>query len=259
MANKAELCSRNMVLSAFHLLQQSEAGSNMEKHYGHHLLVSAMDAFLEGGDEEEAGGFTDSQIQSLLSVSNSVISRPLLLYQAGPTYHMVSNVAIQLCHLLNGLHANRDKDKSSGQPLGEMESALFDEVLDTYIALRKILNDHRRRLPLLLRCHGLPRPSLIARDEPGTPFIDLGKTLMCASRGCQGFVLMACSPCVAAERAMAAELRHKEEMALFGGVSGETGGDGVVDSPMDGMNDFCTELNIEDDALISILGKIVAG
>jgi hypothetical protein len=259
MSNNAELCSRNMVLSAFALLRQSEASSKIEKNHGHHLLVSAMDAFLEGGDEEEAGGFTDSQIQSLLSVANSVISRPLLLYQAGPTYHMVSNVAVQLCHLLNGLHANKDKDKSQGQPLGEMESALFNEVLDTYIALRKILNDHRRRLPLLLRCHGLPRPNLLVGNEPGASFIDLGKTLMCASRGCQGFVLMACSPCVAAERAMAAELRHKEEMALFGGVSNEMGGGGDFDSPMNGMQDFGTELNIEDDALISILGKIVAG
>ena len=256
-ANQSELCSRNMVLSAFSLLQQSEANSNMEKNYGHHLLVSAMDAFLEGGDEEEAGGFTDSQIQSLLSVCNTVISRPLLLYQAGPTYHMVSNAAIQLCHLLNGLYGNRDKEELL---LCEMESALFDEVLDTYIALRKILNDHRRKLPLLLRCHGLPRPNLMARNEPGVPLIDLAETLLCASRGCQGFVLMACSPCVAAERAAAAELRQKEEAALFGENGEEKLETGEqMDGDVDGIADLRDELNIEDDALISILGKIVAG
>ena len=40
--------------------------------------------------------------------------------------------------------------------------------------------------------------------KEGEPFIDLGETLLCPCRGCQGFVLMACSPCVAAERARSA-------------------------------------------------------
>jgi len=263
MSNEKELCSRNMVLSAFALLQQSEANTpQLEKNYGHHLLVSSMDAFLEGGDEDEAGGFSDSQIQSLLTVCNAVINRPLLLYQPGPTYHMVSNAAIQLCHLLNGIQSNRNKEEAPEKPIGEMESVLFDEVLDTYIALRKILNDHRRKLPLPLRCHGLPRPNLMAGSAINSPFIDLGETLMCTSRGCQGFVLMACSPCVAAERAAAAELRYKEEMALFG-RDGTQDGDGPkddndMDTTMDLVGDL-SEMNVEDDALISILGKIVAG
>ncbi len=263
MANEKELCSRNMVLSAFILLQQSEANTpQLEKNYGHHLLVSCMDAFLEGGDEDEAGGFSDSQIQSLLTVCNAVINRPLLLYQPGPTYHMVSNAAIQLCHLLNGIYSKRNKEESPEKPLGGVESVLFDEVLDTYIALRKILNDHRRKLPLLLRCHGLPRPNLTTSAATDSPFIDLGETLMCASRGCQGFVLMACSPCVAAERAAAAELRHKEEMALFGKEGVQDGEGGKDDNDMDTTADLVgdlSELNVEDDALISILGKIVAG
>ena len=198
-----------------------------------------------------------SQIQSLLKVSNAVIEKPILLYQPGPTYHMVSNAAIQLCHLLSGLHANKKGDNSS---MGEMESILFDEVLDTYIALRKILNAHRRKLPLLLRCHGLPRPKLENINKPGTSFIDLAETLMCSSRGCQGFVLMACSPCVAAERAMAAELRQKEEMEMLGGGLGEQGAEGRMYGDFDttGSNGLDAELNIGDDALISILGKIVS-
>ena len=263
MANNAELCSRNMVLSAFTLLQQSESSKiQMEKNHSHHLLISAMDAFLEGGDEEEAGGFTDSQIQSLLSVSNAVIDRPLLLFQAGPTYHMISNTAVQLSHLLNGLHSNRMQELASGEAPGEMESALFDEVLDTYIALRKILEMHRRKLPLLLRCHKLPRPNMMKSNEPGVPFIDLAETHMCASRGCQGFVLMACSPCVAAERAAAADLRHKEEIAAYGegGVKREETDGGNVDVDVDyGIDQLRSELDMEDDALISILGQILNG
>lgn len=243
--NQNELCSRNMVLSAFVLLQQAESVKSDETNQGQHMLVSAMDAFLEGGDALEAGGFTDSQIQSLLSVCNTVIDNPLLLYQAGPTYHMVSNAAILLCHLLNGLYAT--KNVSSGTNDGDMEAALFDEVLDTYISVRKILNSHRRKVPMILRCHGLPRPNLLGRGDndegKGHAFIDLGETQMCASRGCQGFVLMACSPCVAAERAQAAQASHQQEMN-----EGE---------PADFRDALSDELDIDDDALLSILGKIV--
>jgi hypothetical protein len=253
-ANNNELCSRNMVLSAFTLLQQNEASnsSTTEKNHGHHLLVSAMDAFLDGG-EEESNGFTDAQIQSLLTVCNTVLAQPHLLFQAGITYHMISNAAILLCHLMNGLYANRDT--SAEKPLGDMESALFDEVLDTFISIRKLLIAHRRKLPALLRCHGLPRPNLLNRQEysDGAPFIDLGDCHMCASRSCQGFVLMACSPCVAAERALAAAKEHQNLMDQSNGKFEDLGA-GFDDSWASWGEDF----NLDDDALLSILGKIAS-
>lgn len=250
-ANQNELCSRNMVLSAFVLLQQTESATSDEKNQGQHLLISAMDAFLEGGDPTEPGGFTDSQIQSLLSVCNTVIDNPLLLFQAGPTYHMVSNAAILLCHLLNGLHATRSATSSVRPTGGDMEAALLDEVLDTYIAVRKILTSHRRKVPMLLRCHGLPRPNLsvLSHNSGGTdaPFIDLGETQMCVSRGCQGFVLMACSPCVAAERAQAARAMHQQEL---------TDQDDAAHDLREIIDD---DIDIDDDELLNILGRIVAG
>jgi hypothetical protein len=267
MANEDELCSRNMVLSAFTLLQQHESAAivpgggeqgTVSKNHGHHLVVSAMDAFLEGGDEEEAGGFTDSQIQGLLSVCNTVIEHPLLLYQAGPTYHMIANAAVLLCHLLNGMHAQRG---AGGESPGEMEAALFDEVLDTYLSVRKLLSIHRRKLPVRLRCHGIPRPNMAALGgggEPGAPLIDLGETLMCGSRGCQGFVLMACSPCVAAERARAAAQKQEaaaQQEALANGV----------DAGLEDVNEFDKELldigqefDLDDDALLNVLSQIIA-
>lgn len=257
-ANTNELCSRNMVLSAFTLLQQSENASDKgsEKNHGHHLLVSVMDAFLEAGDDSN-GGFTDSQIQSMLTVCNTIIEKPYLLYQAGITYHMISNTAIMLCHLLNGLYSKQD-ELGEGET-GEMEAALFDEVLDTYIAVRKMIVAHRRKLPMLLRCHGLPRPKLLKLAskkgrEPGAPFIDLADTHMCASRSCQGFVLMACSPCVAAERARDAATKHKEEMDALANGEGNYDdlGAGFDDSLLD-----IDDLDLDDDALLGVLGKII--
>lgn len=253
-ANKNELCSRNMVLSAFTLLQQSEASSTTtEKNHGHHLIISAMDAFLDGG-EEESNGFTDAQIQSLLATCHTVIEQPHLLFQAGVTYHMISNAAILLCHLMNGLYANIDT--SADKPLGDMESALFDEVLDTFISVRKILTVHRRKLPMLLRCHGLPRPNLLHRKDnsAGALFIELGDTHMCASRSCQGFVLMACSPCVAAERAQAAAKDQVNIMLNHDGGNSEDLGSGFDES----LSDMGDEFNFDDDALLAILGKIVS-
>jgi hypothetical protein len=249
LAHENELCSRNMVLSAFTLLQQYEAGtSSTHKNQGIHLVISAMDAFLDNGDEDESGGFTDSQIQSLLSVCNTTIENPFLLHHGGPTYHMVSNAAVMLCHLLNGMYAMKGPDGVRQQ--GDMEAAMFEEVLDTFIAVRKLLVIHRRKLPVKLRCHGIPRPSLGLPPE-GKPFIDLGETLLCACRGCQGFVLMACSPCVAAERAQTAALKRRVEAAREAEVE-------AADDMDKELDDLSNDFNLDDDALLGMLSQLIS-
>lgn len=244
-AHENELCSRNIVLSAYTLIQQHEAGkTGRERNEGHHLVISAMDAFLENNEEAGNGGFTDSQIQSLLSVCNSVIENPFLLHHAGPTYHMVSNAAILLCHLMNGMHAMK-----GDQPFGPMEATMFEEVLDTFISVRKILTMHRRKLPVKLRCHAIPRPSLQGPKE-GQSFIDLGETLLCACRGCQGFVLMACSPCVAAERARSANERLDVEAAQ----ESQAVELGELDRQLD---DLGAEFDLDDDALLNMISNLI--
>lgn len=246
LSHENDLCSRNMVLSAFTLLQQHEAStSGSRKNQGHHLIISAMDAFLENGDEDGSAGFTDSQIQSLLNVCNTVIENPLLLFHGGPTYHMVSNAAILLCHLLNGMHAMRGP-QSSNQ---DMETTVFEEVFDTFISVRKLLNIHRRKLPVKLRCHAIPRPSAMG-PTPGKAFIDLGETLMCACRGCQGFVLMACSPCVAAERARAAS--HNRDMEAAQQAEAED-----FETIDQEIMDMGAEFDLDDDALLNMLSRII--
>eukprot|EP00529_Nitzschia_sp_RCC80_P017339 CAMPEP_0113523382 /NCGR_PEP_ID=MMETSP0014_2-20120614/45677_1 /TAXON_ID=2857 /ORGANISM="Nitzschia sp." /LENGTH=843 /DNA_ID=CAMNT_0000421471 /DNA_START=181 /DNA_END=2713 /DNA_ORIENTATION=+ /assembly_acc=CAM_ASM_000159 len=251
LAHESELCSRNMVLSAFTLLQQYEAATpTSQKNQGIHLIISAMDAFLDNGDEDdESGGFTDSQIQSLLSVCNTVLENPFLLHHGGPTYHMVSNAAVMLCHLLNGMFAM--KGPSGVQKQGDMEAAMFEEVLDTFIAVRKLLVIHRRKLPVKLRCHSIPRPPL-GLPEEGSPFIDLGETLLCACRGCQGFVLMACSPCVAAERARAAATKREGEAIREAQV------EAAADDMDKELEDLSNDFNLDDDALLGMLSQLIS-
>lgn len=243
--NKDELCSRNLILSAHTLVRQSEETNMNGKSLGHNLIISTMDGFLEGGDAENQG-FTDTQIQSFLSTCNTAIENPYLLYQGGPTYSMVSNSAVMLCHVMNALYA--DGDFSPMKDDSEMEDALFNEILDTYISTRKILNVHRRKIPALLRCHALPRPNLLRKKDGGddSPFIDLSDTQMCSARSCQGFVLMGCSPCVAAERAQAMERKEQPEV--------EDLGLGFDESLMSLSN----VVDIDDDSLLKVLGKIVA-
>ena len=246
MSHENELCSRNMVLSAYTLMQQHDNTQSKKKprNIGQHLVISAMDAFLENGSKEGNTGFTDSQIQSLLSVCNTVVENPLLLHHAGPTYHMVTNASVLLCHLLNGMHAM----KVSGQ-FSSMEATMFEEVLDTLISVRKLLTIHRRKLPVKLRCHGIPRPALEGPAE-GKPYVDLGETLLCACRGCQGFVLMACSPCVAAERARDAKNRMEEEAAQ----ENQAVELGELDRELDLLGE---EFNVDDDALLNMISSMI--
>lgn len=246
LAHENELCSRNIVLSAYALMQQHDAANQgRRRNEGQHMVISAMDAFLENSEEEGQSGFTDSQIQSLLSVCNTVLENPYLLHHAGPTYHMVTNAAVLLCHLLNGMYSMHEDGS-----MGPMETTLFEEVLDTLLPVRKLLTIHRRKLPVKLRCHGIPRPRM---DGPknGQPFVDLGETLLCSCRGCQGFVLMACSPCVAAERAQSAENRMKVEEAL----EAEAVELGEIDRELE---DLSAQFDLDDDALLGMISNLIS-
>ena len=244
LAHENELCSRNVVLSAYTLMQQHENSSqNPRAHDGQQLVISAMDAFLENSEATGGQGFTDSQIQGLLSVCNLAIENPFLLYHAGPTYHMVTNSVILLCHLLNGLHAMK-----TDPSFGEQEAKMFDDVFDTVMSIRKLLLIHREKLPVKLRCHLIPRPNFHA--ESSEPLVDLGETLLCACRGCQGFVLMACSPCVAAERAREA----RQRLAMEAAQEQQAIDLGELDRELDMMGD---EFNVDDDELLNMISSVI--
>jgi len=300
LANEHELCSRNIVLSAKALLDQHSGMSNEKiKRYGLAMVAAAMSAFLEngeiegqqhqsvdggsstgsggGGNEENMGSFTDSQIQNLLTACDIIIQHPLLLHSPGPLYHMASNATILLCHLLNGLHSACNKEKNanncSGSPAGPStaEVNLFDEALDTVMAMRKLLNIHRKSLPVKLRCHRIPRPTVspFKELEPEKPLVELSGTLMCLCRGCQGFLLMGCSPCVAAEQSLKRAKEHESdiisgeqdwaEMPENHGILGWEGGG----NNMGGMminNGFIggdsSDVHLDDDALLDLLSRL---
>jgi hypothetical protein len=250
LANEGELCSRNMILSAFALMQQNDAlQQNQQSYQGQKMVIAAMDAFLENSDEGGKGpGFTDTQIQSLVSVCNTVIENPLLLYHAGPTYHMVTNAAVLLCHLLNGIQKMKETDG-----LGMMESTLFEEVFDTVMAIRKLLNVHRRKLPVSLRCHAIPRPNM--NIQAGQMLIEMGDTVLCRCRGCQGFVLMACSPCVAAERARDAQAALAKEAAREAEVI-ELGAFDALDHILDhALDNTGSNFDLDDDDLVTLIAS----
>jgi len=126
----------------------------------------------------------------------------------------------------------------------------------TFMATRKALIIHRKSLPVKLRCHGIPRPSGVGpfkkvNNNPEAPFIDLGDTLMCLCRGCQNFVLMGCSPCVAAERSMkaaTAQATHQDRQQ-----SEEKSGYDEFDRELGEVDD----LSLDDDALLDVLSRIV--
>jgi hypothetical protein len=285
-ANEQELCSRNLVLSAYALMQQEDIISRGHfRHIGHHMIISSLDAFLENNYDSLTGGFSESQVQSLLAVCNTVMECPFLLHHGGPSYHVVTNVAVLLGHFLNGMNTMKES-----QLFGTMENVMFEEILDTYIAVRKLLTVHRRKLPVQLRCHTVPRP-IINSKEDGVSLIDFSTTFLCACRGCQGFVLMACSPIVAAERAEAAAARIKvaaeqeaeaiEMMDVFdsnvgggGGSSSNTGdignagtsaksilsGGGGNRSGISATAETVTssmEYNVDDDALLGMISTLI--
>ena len=110
----------------------------------------------------------------------TIIEIPLLLFHGGPTYHMASNAAILLCHLLYGMHLMRGP-QSSNQDMGE--TTVFEKIFDTFISVQKLLSIHHRKLPVKLRCHTIPCPSMM-EPAPDKAIIDLEETLMCACHGC---------------------------------------------------------------------------
>ena len=250
-SNRDELCSRNLVHTGYKLLQNYLSTSTAsEKNIGYHLLYLIISSFMTLNNDDDATAIGERQVENIIKACKFVIENPLLLFQGGKTYHMVTNTAIMLCHYLNGIHA-RSHDSSRN-----IDTSLFDDALDTFLAVRTLLVAHRKKIPQILRCHGIPRPSILQlykRDSQNgieKPLIDLGETFMCSCRGCQGFVLFGCSPCVAGEGSQVAQNEHLNASGPFYG--------GDVNEFDDELKEIGKEFDLDDDVLLDILGKIIS-
>lgn len=231
MANENEQCSRNIVLSVDAMLRQSPNEAQ-------HIILSTLQAFFEAGED-----FSDKQIHALLNVANKLVETPLLLYHPGPTYHIATQVAILLAHIYNYLESNTMNDPPLSLHDEPSDATARDIVLDAYTALRHVLILHRRKLPPSLRCHGLPRAAIGEK-------IDVGETVLCSCLACcELFVLSACSPCVAAERAAAATARRAEQQTFDGDVFLD---DDLLSDLGEGLHD-----GFEDDILLGIMNEPV--
>ncbi|KAL3810041.1 hypothetical protein ACHAXA_009454 [Cyclostephanos tholiformis] len=294
LANEKELCSRNILMSAKIFLDQSSLNSmTTTKKHGLYFVSHAMSAFVEnsqsdhlqegsGDGESNLGRFTPVQIKNLFAACEIIIRHPMLLHSPGPLYHMASNAAVMMCHLLNAIYSKykydvseQKKDDNDGMtlPINMTDSILFDDALDTFQTMRTLLNIHRKTLPVKLRCHALPRPSRLGPfkrivetgeridvDPPAEDFfIDLGETLMCLCRGCQGFVFMGCSPCVAAER-IANAAHSKDRQNIADDFSKFQENSDIDDEPLEhrkGQGEFNNNEEYSNDDLLGILSQIM--
>jgi hypothetical protein len=271
LANEKQLCTRNIVVSAKMFLDQySNIAVTMTKIYGLYFVAHAMSAFVEnsqsdhlqegsGGGENKLGSFSPEQINNLFAACDIIIMRPMLLHSPGPVYHMASNAAVLICHLLNVIYSKHNSEVFK-QTINMADINLFDGALETFISMRMILNTHRKTLPAKLRCHALPLPpelglkrisgtgTKVNGDRPAQEFfVDLSQTVMCQCRGCQGFVLMGCAPCVAAERRANALTFHS---------NAEVNNEQFQNR--EGHEEFkYYEEDSDDDALLAILSKIM--
>jgi hypothetical protein len=64
-----------------------------------------MDAF-ENSDQDGKAALRTAKFR-VSCLSATAIENPFF-HHAGPTYHMVSNASVLLCHLMNGMHAKVD-------------------------------------------------------------------------------------------------------------------------------------------------------
>jgi hypothetical protein len=133
---------------------------------GLRLLVTALDVILNA----ETGRL---DIESIFNILESVMERPILLFQGGPTYHIINSCTILLAHKINELQH------------GDLDNAQFHKALSVYNGSRLILERHRRKLPQRLRCHKLPTPTPTPTPRHGGPIIDLSGVSSSMSRNLQ--------------------------------------------------------------------------
>lgn len=163
-----ELSCTSILVESSILIAEDEQ-SSLSHHSifsGLRLLKIALDVVLTTEPES-------LDIQSIFSVLEIMMEQPILLFQGGPTYHIINSCTILLAHKINNLQSN------------DLDSALLlHKALDIYNGSRMTLEKHRSKLPRRLQCRKLPTPSP-STIISGGPVIDLSGLSTCMSLNLQ--------------------------------------------------------------------------
>ncbi|KAL9188332.1 hypothetical protein ACHAXT_006710 [Thalassiosira profunda] len=162
-------CSTLLATASDLLEKEEEASATNSVLRGHRLVLSAVGAIVNIDNEAE-----DLQLEKICSILENVIVQPMLLFQGGPTYHLINNCAILLAHIINSLHDNGFEVEGS--------RAKFDAALDVYKGSRILLARQRKRLPAQLQCNEIPAPDVASSGNEEGPVIDVGQISLCPSR-----------------------------------------------------------------------------
>ncbi len=161
-----QLSSCNLLAQASSLTQCEELSLVSDYIFcGPRFLVKAVELFLETAIKEV-------QIHNVFTVMEVVMEHPILLFQFGPTYHIIHSCVIVLAQKINEI---------------DPKSALFEKALNIYNESRSVLEHHRTKLPLLLQCQELPIPGSTLNSRG--PVIDVSNVSSYFSRNCSGSVV----------------------------------------------------------------------
>ncbi|KAL7537786.1 hypothetical protein ACHAXR_008077 [Thalassiosira sp. AJA248-18] len=224
-----ELSSVSLLATASHLLKTEEEASAPVPSIliGHRLLVSALNVTLNMDRETE----NSSQLQASCHVLEGIVERPSLLFQGGPTYHIINNCAIFLAHKINTLYPESLK---SAAALSQFEAAL-----NVYHGSRMVLEKHRNKLPHRLRCHEIPKPDIASAEDDAGPVIDFSQSLLCPSRNCLDCVTVGMTAAETAKRVASATNEDKSH-------HGQT------------KSELEKEFDVNDRALLGVLSQIIS-
>lgn len=142
---------------------------------GYRILVSALKVMLHIDDKQFENNH-ETQLLNTCNVLEGIVERPSLLFQGGPTYHIVNNCAIALANQINKIYPESLQEK--------VAAVQIDKALPVYHGAIMVLEKHRSKLPPRLQCHELPKPDLSSAEDDD-PVIDLSQNVLCISRICQ--------------------------------------------------------------------------
>jgi predicted nucleotidyltransferase len=237
--NPEDLSCTNLLATSSKLLMEEEESLSRSPvalrsiYRGHQLLVSALDIIVNVDGESEC-----FWVQNIVNVLEEIVEHPVLLFQGGPTYHIINNCAILLARIVNKLHANNVIQNESAR-------AQFNVAMNIYNGSRLVLEKHKSKLPCQLQCHEIPIPNIAASATNGEPLIDLSRVSICQSYNCQQCFAADVPPDVLATRVASTIVGHQLRRLSDQSLSSRS------------AFDLDREFDVNDRVLLGALSRII--